>query len=60
MTKRLLKRESSVMMSSVMPSAKYSCSGSLLMFTNGKTAMAGFSAVTLGVTTATAGVPATR
>ena len=51
MTKRFLKRDSSVMMSSVMPSAKYSCSGSLLIFINGKTAMDGLSAVALGAST---------
>ena len=34
-------RESAVMMSSTMPSAKYSCSGSLLKFVNGKTAIEG-------------------
>ena len=33
----------SVMMSSVMPSAKYSCSGSPLMLVNGSTAIDGFS-----------------
>jgi len=36
-------RVSAVMMSSTIPSAKYSCSGSPLMFRNGKTAMDGFS-----------------
>ena len=38
-----LKRESAVMISSTMPSAKYSCSGSPLMFWNGSTAMDGLS-----------------
>ena len=36
-------RESAVMMSSTMPSAKYSCSGSPLMFGNGRTAIDGLS-----------------
>ena len=36
-----LKRDSAAMMSSTIPSAKYSCSGSPLMFANGKTAMEG-------------------
>ena len=36
-------RDSAVMMSSTMPSAKYSCSGSPLMFLNGSTAMEGLS-----------------
>src|SRR4029453_13002762 len=35
--------ERSVMRSSVMPSLKYSCSGSPLMLTNGSTAMEGLS-----------------
>ena len=35
--------ERSVMMSSVMPSLKYSCSGSPLMLLNGRTAIDGFS-----------------
>src|SRR5438132_1421245 len=35
--------ERSVMMSSVMPSEKYSCSGSRLMFVKGRTAIEGFS-----------------
>ena len=35
--------ESSVMRSSVIPSLKYSCSGSPLMLTNGSTAMEGLS-----------------
>ena len=43
MTKSALKRDSAVMMSSTMPSAKYSCSGSPLMFWNGSTAMEGLS-----------------
>ena len=38
------KRDSSVMMSSVMPSAKNSCSGSPLMLLNGSTAIDGLSA----------------
>src|SRR5215510_11885522 len=42
-TKSEWKRDSSVMMSSVMPSVKYSCSASPLMFKNGKTAMEGLS-----------------
>ena len=36
-------RESSVMMSSVMPSEKYCCSGSPLMLENGRTAIEGLS-----------------
>ena len=36
-------RESSVMMSSAMPSEKYSCSGSPLKFANGSTAIDGLS-----------------
>ena len=36
-------RDSAVMMSSTMPSAKYSCSGSPLMFWNGRTAIDGLS-----------------
>ena len=43
MTKSDLDRDSPVMMSSTMPSAKYSCSGSPLMFWNGSTAMEGLS-----------------
>ena len=43
MTNSDLKRDSAVMMSSTMPSAKYSCSGSPLMFWNGSTAMEGLS-----------------
>src|SRR6266404_4231183 len=42
MTSRSWKRDSSVMMSSVRPSAKNSCSGSPLMLTSGSTAMDGF------------------
>ena len=60
MTSRFLKRDSSVMMSSVMPSEKYSCSGSPLMLMNGSTAMEGFSRGSFGAGTATAGVPVTR
>ena len=44
-TKQSRKRDSSVMMSSVMPSAKYSCSGSPLMLVNGSTAIDGLAAV---------------
>ena len=40
-TNRLRKRLSSVMMSSVIPSLKYSCCGSPLMFTNGRMATVG-------------------
>jgi hypothetical protein len=36
-------RERAVIISSTMPSAKYSCSGSPLMFWNGKTAIDGLS-----------------
>src|SRR6516164_392263 len=38
-----LKRESTVMISSTIPSAKYSCSGSPLRFANGITAIEGLS-----------------
>src|SRR5262250_2927052 len=41
-TNNHLNRESAVMISSTMPSEKYSCSGSPLMFVNGSTAMVGF------------------
>ena len=43
MTNSDFDRDSPVMMSSTMPSAKYSCSGSPLMFWNGSTAMEGLS-----------------
>ena len=43
MTNNHLNRESAVMISSTIPSAKYSCSGSPLMFSNGSTAMDGLS-----------------
>ena len=43
MTKSHRIRESAVMISSTMPSAKYSCSGSPLMFWNGSTAIEGLS-----------------
>jgi hypothetical protein len=39
MTKSCESFDSAVMMSSEMPSAKYSCSGSPLMLTNGRTAI---------------------
>jgi hypothetical protein len=42
-TTRALNRESAVMMSSAMPSAKYSCSGSPPMFWKGSSAMEGLS-----------------
>src|SRR3954452_10765562 len=42
-TNSALKRESAVITSSTSPSAKYSCSGSPLMFVNGRTAMEGLS-----------------
>jgi hypothetical protein len=42
-TNNHLIRDSPVMMSSTMPSAKYSCSGSPLMFWNGRTAIEGLS-----------------
>jgi hypothetical protein len=42
-TNNHLNRESAVMISSTMPSAKYSCSGSPDMFWNGSTAMEGLS-----------------
>jgi len=41
MTKSELKRESSVRMSSVMPSLKYACSWSALILLNGRTAIDG-------------------
>jgi hypothetical protein len=43
MTKNQRIRDSAVMISSTMPSAKYSCSGSPLMFWNGSTAIEGLS-----------------
>jgi hypothetical protein len=43
MTKSQRMRESAVMISSTMPSAKYSCSGSPLIFWNGSTAIDGLS-----------------
>src|SRR5215510_14598504 len=42
-TNKDLKRDSAVMISSTIPSAKYSCSGSPLMHWNGSTAMDGLS-----------------
>jgi hypothetical protein len=41
-------RERAVMMSSTIPSAKYSCSGSPLMFWNGRTAIEGRSVMATG------------
>jgi len=43
MTNSQRMRDNAVMMSSTTPSAKYSCSGSPLMFWNGKAAMEGLS-----------------
>ena len=43
MTNRLEILDRSVMMSSVIPSLKYSCSGSLLILVKGKTAIEGLS-----------------
>ena len=43
MTKSQRMRESAVMISSTMPSAKYSCSGSPLILANGSTAIDGLS-----------------
>jgi hypothetical protein len=43
MTNSSRKRESAVRISSAMPSAKYSCSGSLDTFWNGSTAIEGLS-----------------
>jgi hypothetical protein len=43
MTESHLIRESAVMISSTMPSTKYSCSGSPLMFVKGNTAIDGLS-----------------
>src|SRR5215510_10416776 len=43
MTKNHRRRESAVIMSSVMPSLKYSCSGSPDMLVKGRTAIEGFS-----------------
>src|SRR5262245_60422030 len=48
-TSRFLNRLSSVMMSSVRPSEKYSCSGSPDMFVKGSTAMEGLSVTALAV-----------
>src|ERR1700687_939280 len=48
-----LKRDSAVMMSSTMPSAKYSCSGSPDMFWNGSTAIEGLSGSARGWTVST-------
>ena len=47
-------RESAVIISSTMPSAKYSCSGSPLMFAKGSTAIDGLSGSGSGVCSATA------
>ena len=44
MTNSVRKRDSSVMMSSVMPSLKYRCSGSSLRLRNGSTAIEGLAA----------------
>ena len=41
MTGNVFHKDKLVMISSVIPSAKYSCSGSPLIFVNGRTAMAG-------------------
>jgi len=49
MTKNHVIRESAVIKSSAIPSAKYSCSGSLLKFWNGRTAMDGLSGSGSGV-----------
>ena len=43
MTNSQRMRDSAVVMSSTIPSAKYSCSGSPLMFWNGRTAIDGLS-----------------
>ena len=43
MTKNHLTRDNALVMSSTMPSAKYSCSGSPLMFVKGRTAIDGLS-----------------
>ena len=43
MTNSQRQRDSAVMISSAMPSAKYSCSGSPLMLVNGRTAIDGLS-----------------
>src|SRR6516164_3935467 len=48
MTKSQRMRESAVVISSTMPSAKYSCSGSPLMFWNGNTAIEGLSGSSSG------------
>src|SRR5215470_17804646 len=58
-TKSEWKRDNSVMMSSVTPSVKYSCSGSPVMFRNGKTAMEGLSGKSSGNCGAVAGAPVT-
>ena len=51
MTNSERKRDNSVMMSSVMPSVKYSCSGSPLIFWNGNTATEGLSGRASGAST---------
>jgi hypothetical protein len=56
MTNSDLKRDNSVMMSSVMPSEKYSCCGSLLILTNGSTTSDGLAP---DVATAVGVLPAT-
>jgi hypothetical protein len=48
-TSRSRKRDSSVMMSSVRPSAKNSCSGSPLMLANGRTAIDGLAGAAAGL-----------
>src|SRR5712672_632336 len=52
MTNNQGSREMAVVISSTMPSAKYSCSGSPLMFWNGSTAIDGLSGSTKGGFTA--------
>ncbi len=50
----------SVMMSSVIPSLKYSCSGSPLMFVKGKMAIEGLLVMALAAAGTTRGAPETR
>ncbi len=59
MTKSVGKRLSSVMMSSVMPSEKYSCSGSPDMLSNGRTAIEGFPGSGSGARSGAAALPRT-
>src|SRR5262245_2705548 len=59
-TSRFLNRLSSVIMSSVRPSEKYSCSESPDMLMKGSTAIEGLSDTDFGAATSIVGVPVTR